>query len=84
MALSNTVLVTEVQDMAVTPDGFAQRLRPLRKQQTELVHLAELHYTHIGSFERDASQDSGQEAARRLPDHEAASGLGPLRPEGMT
>ena len=38
---------------------FAQRLKELRKQKglsrTELGTLAELHYTHIGRFERGAS-----------------------------
>ena len=71
MAPSNTVLVTEVLDMAETLDGFAQRLRELRKQknlsQTELGHLARLHYTHIGRFERGTSRPSG-DTLKRLAD----------------
>lgn len=57
--------------MAETPDGFAQRLRELRKQknlsQTGLGQLAELHYTHIGRFERGASRPSG-DTLKRLAD----------------
>lgn len=44
--------------MAEKLEGFAQRLRELRKSknlsQTELGQLARLHYTHIGRFERGA------------------------------
>lgn len=54
--------------MAAMLDGFAERLRTLRKQknlsQTELGHLAELHYTHIGRFERGASRPSGDTLMR--------------------
>ena len=57
--------------MAGTLEGFAQRLRELRKQrnlsQTELGQLAHLHYTHIGRFERGASRPSG-DTLRRLSD----------------
>jgi len=63
MAPSNTVLVAGVLDMAETLEGFAQRLRELRKStnlsQTELGQLAGLHYTHIGRFERGASRPGG-------------------------
>ena len=49
--------------MADIADGFAERLRSLRKQknlpQTELGKLAGLHYTHIDRFERGASRPSG-------------------------
>ncbi|MBI6547196.1 helix-turn-helix transcriptional regulator, partial [Xenorhabdus sp. VLS] len=45
---------------AATEKGFAQRLRELRRQkglsQSELGKLAELHYTHIGRFERGTSR----------------------------
>ena len=48
---------------------FAQRLKELRKQKglsrTELGKLAELHYTHIGRFERGASPP-GSENLKRL------------------
>jgi transcriptional regulator with XRE-family HTH domain len=68
MASSNTVLVAEVLDMAETLEGFAQRLRELRKSknlsQTELGQLAGLHYTHIGRFERGASRPSGDTLMR--------------------
>lgn len=54
-----------------TPNGFSERLRQLRKQkdlsQTELGELVDLHYTHIGRYERGASRPSA-DAARRLAD----------------
>lgn len=54
--------------MAETLEGFAQRLRELRKSknlsQTELGQLAVLHYTHIGRFERGASRPSGDTLMR--------------------
>ena len=57
--------------MADVLDGFAQRLRELRKQknlsQTELGQLAHLNYTHIGRFERGASRPSG-DTLKRLSD----------------
>jgi len=53
------------------PDSFARRLRQLRKQrdlsQTELGKLADLHYTHIGRYERGTSRPSA-DAVRRLAD----------------
>jgi transcriptional regulator with XRE-family HTH domain len=68
MARSNTILVAGVLDMAETLEGFAQRLRELRKSknlsQTELGQLAGLHYTHIGRFERGASRPSGDTLMR--------------------
>ena len=71
MAPSNTVLVPGVLDMAEILEGFAQRLRELRKQknlsQTELGRLAELHYTHIGRFERGTSRPPG-DTLKRLAD----------------
>lgn len=52
-------------------EGFAQRLRELRKQknlsQTALGALAALHYTHIGRFERGTSRPSG-DTLKRLAD----------------
>lgn len=57
--------------MAETLEGFAQRLRALRKNknlsQTELGQLAGLHYTHIGRFERGTSRPSG-DTLKRLAD----------------
>ena len=57
--------------MADVLDGFAQRLRELRKQknlsQTELGQLAHLHYIHIGRFKRGASRPSG-DTLKRLSD----------------
>lgn len=48
---------------------FAQRLRELRKQkglsQTALGKLADLHYTHIGRFERGTSLP-GSDTLKRL------------------
>lgn len=68
MAPSNALLATKVLDMAEMLDGFAQRLRELRKQknlsQTELGQRAGLHYTHIGRFERGASRPSGDTLKR--------------------
>jgi transcriptional regulator with XRE-family HTH domain len=67
----NPVLMTGVLDMTDTLKGFAQRLRELRKHknlsQTELGQLAELHYTHIGRFERSTSRPSG-DTLKRLAD----------------
>ena len=63
IALSTAKKETEALDMADIADGFAERLRSLRKQknlpQTELGKLAGLHYTHIDRFERGASRPSG-------------------------
>lgn len=77
MAVSTAFKVTETLDMANTPDGFADRLRALRKQknlsQTELGKLAELHYTHIGRFERGASRP-GSDTLKRLADALDVSG----------
>ena len=43
-------------------DGFAERLRELRKQkklsQTELAQRVGLHYNHIGRYERGMSRPS--------------------------
>jgi transcriptional regulator with XRE-family HTH domain len=68
---SNHLLVTGVLDMTDVLEGFAQRLRELRKlknlSQTELGRIAELHYTHIGRFERGASRPSG-DTLKRLSD----------------
>jgi transcriptional regulator with XRE-family HTH domain len=68
MASFTALYETEALDMAAMLDGFAERLRTLRKQknlsQTELGHLAELHYTHIGRFERGASRPSGDTLMR--------------------
>jgi transcriptional regulator with XRE-family HTH domain len=51
--------------------GFATRLRELRKakdlSQTQLGELADLHYTHIGRYERGASRPSG-DTLKRLAD----------------
>jgi transcriptional regulator with XRE-family HTH domain len=71
MAIFTAINVTEVLDMVEPLAGFAQRLRTLRKQkglsQTELGQLADLHYTHIGRFERGASRPSG-DTLKRLAD----------------
>lgn len=67
----DTVKVTEALDMTETLEGFAARLRALRKQknlsQTELGQLAGLHYTHIGRFERGIALP-GSDTLRRLAD----------------
>jgi len=62
---------TEALDMTETLDGFAARLRALRKQknlsQTELGQLAGLHYTHVGRFERGIALP-GSDTLKRLAD----------------
>lgn len=54
-----------------TAEGFAQRLRALRKardlSQTQLGEKAGLHYTHIGRFERGTSRPGG-DTLQRLAD----------------
>lgn len=54
-----------------TEEGFAQRLRALRKErdlsQTQLGEKAGLHYTHIGRFERGTSRPGG-DTLQRLAD----------------
>ncbi|MGJ0638708.1 helix-turn-helix domain-containing protein [Xenorhabdus bovienii] len=72
IATFETAIMTEVLDMAAaTESGFAQRLRELRRQkglsQSELGKLAELHYTHIGRFERGTSRP-GSDTLKRLAD----------------
>ncbi|MBK7898259.1 MAG: helix-turn-helix transcriptional regulator [Betaproteobacteria bacterium] len=63
--------MTEMRDMTEILDGFAQRLKELRKQknlsQTDLGQLAGLHYTHVGPFERGTSHPSG-DTLKRLAD----------------
>jgi transcriptional regulator with XRE-family HTH domain len=56
--------MTGALDMATKDtNSFAYRLRELRKQrnlsQTELGHLTNLHYTHIGRFERGLAKPNG-------------------------
>ncbi|MGM3161066.1 helix-turn-helix domain-containing protein [Dickeya undicola] len=72
MALFDAAMMTEVLDMTdVNNTGFAQRLRDLRRQkglsQSELGKLADLHYTHIGRFERGTSRPGG-DTLKRLAD----------------
>ncbi|MDC9591778.1 helix-turn-helix transcriptional regulator [Xenorhabdus sp. XENO-10] len=78
IATFKTAIMTEVLDMAAaTENGFAQRLRELRRQkglsQSELGKLAELHYTHIGRFERGTSRP-GSDTLKRLADVLGVSG----------
>jgi transcriptional regulator with XRE-family HTH domain len=51
--------------------SFGARLKELRRakgySQTELGHLVDLHYTHIGRYERGIAQPTG-ESLRRLAD----------------
>jgi transcriptional regulator with XRE-family HTH domain len=51
--------------------SFAQRLRELRKQkklsQTELGALVDIHYTHIGRYERGTSRPNS-DTLKRLAD----------------
>ncbi len=52
-------------------DGFAERLRALRKQrnlsQSELAGLVGVHYNHIGRYERGESRP-GATTLKRLAD----------------
>lgn len=71
MVTLDAIHVTEMLDMNENLDSFAQRLRALRKQknlsQTDLGQRAELHYTHIGRFERGTSRP-GSDTLKRLAD----------------
>ncbi len=55
-------------DSYMANDGFAKRLRQLRKQrglsQAELAELVDVHYNHIGRYEREASRPSADTLAR--------------------
>lgn len=70
IAIFKADIATRMLDMtkAIQKD-FAQRLKELRKQkglsQTELGKLADVHYTHIGRFERGTSLP-GSETLKRL------------------
>ncbi len=65
---AKVISVTGVLDMVDPAEGFAERVRALRKQkdisQTELGQRAGLHYTHIGRFERGASRPGGDTLKR--------------------
>lgn len=58
-------------------NGFAQRLRQLRKQknlsQAELGEIVGLHYTHIGRYERGISRPSA-DTLKRIADALGVSG----------
>lgn len=62
---------------APMPEGFAERLRELRKQkglsQTELGERVEIHYTHIGRYERGVSRPAA-DTLKRLADALGVSG----------
>lgn len=59
------------------PNGFAERLRELRKQkglsQTELGERVEVHYTHIGRYARGVSRPAA-DTLKRLADALGVSG----------
>jgi len=63
--------------MATKRDGFAERLRDLRKQKTlsqsDLAKLAGVHYNHIGRYERGTSRPSA-DTLKRLADALGVSG----------
>jgi transcriptional regulator with XRE-family HTH domain len=65
---NSAALAVGVLDMAEVLQGFAQRLRELRKQkdlsQGQLGILTDLHYTHIGRYERGSSRPSGDTLQR--------------------
>lgn len=58
-------------DPPMTDDGFSKRLKQLRKQkglsQAELAGLVDVHYNHIGRYERATSRPSA-DALSRLAD----------------
>ena len=64
-------MAARVLGKAGADDGFAQRLRALRKakgfSQTQLGEKAGLHYTHIGRFDRGTSRPGG-DTLKRLAD----------------
>lgn len=68
---SEAMMVTIMLDNTAKTEGFAQRLRTLRKardlSQTQLGERAGLHYTHIGRFERGTSRPGG-DTLKRLAD----------------
>jgi transcriptional regulator with XRE-family HTH domain len=57
--------------MADGVNGFAERLRQLRKQknwsQTELANRVGVHYNHLGRFERGSSRPSA-DTLKKLAD----------------
>ncbi len=59
------------------PDGFAERLRELRKQkglsQSELGERVGVHYTHVGRYERGVSRPAA-DTLKRLADALGVSG----------
>lgn len=61
----------------IVPEGFARRLHDLRRQknlsQTELSQQVDLHYTHIGRYERGESRPSA-DTLKRLADALGVSG----------
>ncbi len=61
----------DAQEKAPSADGFAQRLRELRRQrdlsQTELGERVGVHYTHISRYERGISRPSA-DTLKRLAD----------------
>ena len=60
-----------------SPDGFAERLRELRKQkglsQAELGERVGIHYTHVGRYERGVSRPAA-DTLKRLADALGVSG----------
>jgi len=67
----------DAQEKAPATDGFAQRLRELRRQrdlsQTELGERVGVHYTHISRYERGISRPSA-DTLKRLADVLGVSG----------
>jgi len=53
-------------------DGFAKRLRELRKQkklsQAELAKIVGVHHTHIGRYERGVSARPAADTLKKLAD----------------
>jgi transcriptional regulator with XRE-family HTH domain len=60
-----------------SPNGFAERLRELRKQkglsQSELGERVGVHYTHVGRYERGVSRPAA-DTLKRLADALGVSG----------
>lgn len=70
-SLSRLLITRSAQKRGTELDGFAHRLRELRRQkdlsQTVLGELVGVHYTHISRYERGVSRPSA-DTLKRLAD----------------
>ena len=74
---NSAALAAGVLDMTEMLEGFALRLRELRRakglSQVDLGEQAGLHYSHIGRYERGTSRPSG-DSLKRMTDVLAVTG----------